>query len=425
MITAEPTKLFGTYPQKQEHLYMQRIPVFAGQMTPQQLQELAKLAVEFTNAAPLHLTTRQDIELHHVRQDDLKTVLGRIGDIGFSTYGAGGDNVRNITVCPCCEFDPAAFDVLPAAESLRAALSEHPVRDNMPRKFKISFAGCSRPQTRPFVNDLSFIATSATTVRVVGAGSLGPKPEPGVVLYETLSVNDINALTLAAINLFKDHGDRENRRKARLRHVRQRLGNSKFLGLLNDYFLREKENSPPSQIRLAKGQNGWNKSETIQTIAGELAPQDAMALAQAAMKANAHIRINFHHGLDIYAKDGFEVPPSLKPFSHLPRIVACPGSTTCTNGLVDCPHIAGVLSEALKNNANLNGKLIAISGCSNNCAHSAIANIGLLGRLKTIDGQKQEVYQILLGGDNGVTDKLAEPFEIVPANELADRLSKL
>lgn len=422
---AEPTKLFGTYPQKQEGLYMQRIPVFAGQITPQQLQEVAQTAIDFTNATPLHLTTRQGIELHNVPAASRQTVLDKLDAIGLTTCGAGGDNVRNITVCPCCEFDSSSFNVFPLAEQLQKALCENPVRDNMPRKFKICFAGCGRPQSRPFVNDLSFIAMSETTVRVVGAGSLGAKPQTGIVLYETFSVNDVTSLALAAVKLFKDHGDRENRCKARLRHVRQRLGDSEFLELLNSYFLREKKTCSPSESHLIKGQKGWDKIATIQTIAGELNPQNALALAETATKADAHIRINFHHGLDVYAKDGFDVPESLKPFTNLPRIVACPGSTTCTNGLVDCPRLARVLSEALKDNAHLKDKLIAISGCPNNCVHSAIANIGLVGRLKTIDGQKQEVYQILKNGDNGVTDKLAEPSETVPVNELAGYLNRL
>jgi sulfite reductase beta subunit-like hemoprotein len=110
---------------------------------------------------------------------------------------------------------------------------------------------------------------------------------------------------------------------------------------------------------------------------------------------------------------------------NLPQIVACPGNTTCTNGLTDCPGLAAQLSEALKDNANLKGKTIAISGCPNNCTHSAIAEIGLVGRFKTIDGVRQEVYQVLLNGDNGVTGKLAEPAEIIPAKDLAKYLSEL
>ena len=295
----------------------------------------------------------------------------------------------------------------------------------MPRKFKISFAGCDHPQTRPFVNDLSFIATSATSVRVIGAGSLGAKPKPGVILYEKLSVNDVIPLTLAAIKLFKDHGERQNRRKARLRHIRQRLGNVEFLELLNDYFLKEKEGFSCSQIELPHGRTGFQKVAYIQTIAGDINPHHAQELAMAAQKTDACLFINFHHGIDIYAKDAFELPEQLKPFTNLPQIVACPGNTTCTNGLTNCPGLAAELSKALKDNVNFKGKTIAISGCLNNCAHSAIANIGLVGRLKTIDGQKQDVYQILLNGDNGVSDKLSEPAEIVPAKEVVKYLSEL
>jgi dissimilatory sulfite reductase (desulfoviridin) alpha/beta subunit len=148
-------------------------------------------------------------------------------------------------------------------------------------------------------------------------------------------------------------------------------------------------------------------------------------LAQAVQKADAHLCINFHHGIDIYSKDAFELPERLEPFTNLPQIVACPGNTTCTNGLTDCPGLAAQLSEALIDNANLKGKTIAISGCSNNCAHSAIANIGLVGRLKTIDGQKQEVCQILLNGDNGVSDKLAESAGVIPAKDAAKYLLEL
>ncbi|MHC5100392.1 MAG: hypothetical protein ACYSOG_00985 [Planctomycetota bacterium] len=422
---SEPTKLFGTYPQIQEGLYMQRIPVFAGYITPGQLNELAQIAIEFTNTTPLHLTTRQDIELHNVSKSHLQTVLDKLDAMGFSTYGAGGDNLRNITICPCCRFNAAAFDVAPLAERLRDHLRDHPIRQDMPRKFKVTFAGCNHPQSRPYVNDLAFIATSATTVRVIGAGSLGAKPEPGILLYEQLSVSDVVTLTLAAIELFKQHGDRENRRKARLRHVRQRLGNTEFLELLDDFFLKVKEVRSWPPIELVHGQTGFQKVACIQTIAGDIDPHHAQELAQAAQKADAHLCISFHHGIDVYAAGVFELPEQLKPYMNLPQIVACPGNTTCTNGLSDCPGLAAQLSEALKDNANLEGKTIAISGCPNNCAHSAIAEIGLVGRFKTIDGVRQEVYQVLLNGDNGVTGILAEPAEIVPAKDVVKYLLEL
>lgn len=416
----QPTKLFGTYPQTQGGLYMQRIPIFAGHITAGQLRELARIAIEFTNAMPLHLTTRQDIELHNVPQSHLQTVLDRIEAIGFSTYGAGGDNVRNITICPCCQFDSSAYDVMPLAELLRVHLQDHPIRQDMPRKFKVSFAGCKQSQSRPYINDLAFIATSATTVRVIGAGSLGVKPETGIVLYKELATENCLALTLAAIELFKDHGNRENRRKARLRHIRQHMGDVVFRETLDRYFLRQKDACSWPKIELPHGRAGFQKIATIQTIAGDINPRHAQKLSQSVQKANAHLCINFHHGIDVYAAEPFALPEELRSFSDLPAIVACPGNTTCTNGLTDCPGLASQLSETLKGNEKYRGKIIAISGCPNNCAHSAIANIGLAGRIKTIDGERQEVYQLVLDGDNGITDKLAEPVEVVTAKDLAE-----
>ena len=421
----QPTKLFGTYPQTQEGLYMQRIPVFAGHITPEQLDALAQIATKFTNSTALHLTTRQDIELHNVPESDLQSVLEGIEAAGFSTYGAGGDNVRNITACPCCAFDPTALDAEPLAESLRVSLQDHPIRQDMPRKFKVSFAGCKQPQSRPYVNDLSFIATSATTVRVIGAGSLGAKPETGIVLYEQLATGDCLPLTLAAIELFKDHGDRENRRKARLRHIRQRMGDAAFRETLEGYFQRQKKARSWPEIELDRGKTGFQKVVSIQTIGGDIDPRHAQKLARVSHNADAHLRINFHHGIDIYASEPFDLPEELRPFVGLPKIVACPGNTTCTNGLTDCPALAAELSETLKGNETYRGKTIAIAGCPNNCVHNAIAHIGLTGRVKTIDGIRQEVYQLMLDGDNGITNKLAKPANIIPAKKIAKHLAEL
>jgi sulfite reductase (NADPH) hemoprotein beta-component len=424
MMKPEPTKLFGTYPQKQEGLYMQRIPVFGGQITPTQLAGIARIATEFTHSTPLHLTTRQDIELHNVPDEKTQTVLDKLGELGFTTYGAGGDNIRNITICPCCRYDKSAFDMTLLAQSVREYLKQSPLRADMPRKFKITFAGCGNPRSKPYVNDLAFIATSPTTVKVIGAGSLGPKPRTGIVLYEQISTANVIPMTMAAIELFNEHGDRENRRKARLRHVREKMGDTKFLEVLDGCFQKHKHVNPWPQSMLFHQRIGWKRAAMLQTIAGQFSPDHALILSDAAQKADAEICVNLNHGIEIYAKDGLALPDELTSFANLPQIVACPASTTCTNGIVNCPAMAAKLSEALKGNDKFNGKTIALSGCPNNCAHSSIADIGLVGRIKTIDGTKQEVYQVLTDGGNGITDTLAQPGPIIPAGELLDYLKK-
>ncbi|MBC8378716.1 MAG: nitrite/sulfite reductase [Planctomycetes bacterium] len=414
-----PSKLFGAYPQKQEGLYMQRIPVFAGQLTPLQLQQLAVMATEFTQSTPLHLTSRQDIELHHVPAEHLNTIREKLHQLDLPTFGAGGDSVRNITVCPCCRFNADAYDVLPLADLIKEFLHDNPLLRNMPRKFKISLAGCDRPRSKPFVNDLSFVATGRTTVRVVGAGSLGARPAAGIVLYENLPIKDVLLLTAASLKFFVAHGDRENRRKARFRHIRERLGDAAFLEKLNDYFQTEKASGNGTKLELENGLAGWSHL-CLQAINGDLDVQHALLLARAAAEQNAQLRINLTHGIDIYSQKPFELPAELKPLTELPCIVACPGSTTCTNGLTNCPQLAKQLAELLRGNGKLKGKTIALSGCPNNCVHSSVADIGLSGQIKTIDGKRRDVYKVMLNGGNGMNEKLAEKTEIISAEVLPD-----
>lgn len=418
-INAKPAKLFGTYPQKQEGLFMQRIPIFAGIITADQLRQIAEIAIELTDSTPLHLTTRQDIEFHNVPDADKQNVIDRIEAIGFPTFGAGSDSLRNITVCPCCKFNAGALDVEPLALKVKQALSKSPLLDNMPRKFKISFAGCTNPQSRPYANDLSFTAISPDTVKVTGAGSLGAKPETGIVLFKTLSINEVIPLTLALAKLFTEHGDRQNRRKARVRHIRQRLGNAAFIELLNEYFDAEKKLPQEKQQSLSKGMS-TTKLATIQTVGGNLDVQHALSLSDAVKTANARIRINLAHGINIYSETPFELPDELQAFTDLPTIIACPGNTTCPNGLVNCPEAAARLSKALKDSGT--DKTIAISGCPNGCAHSAIADIGLSGQMKTIDGERQPAYKIMTGGDNAKTPTLNETTETVKDSDLEDRV---
>jgi len=420
----KPGKLYGTYPQKQTGLFMQRIPVWGGRLTPALLKEIADIAITYTAGTALHLTTRQSIELHNVRQEDTPEVLQRLASAGMWTFGAGGDNVRTVTVCPCCSTDPKAFDVEPLAEAVNAMIAEQRCRLRLPRKFKITFYGCGRPQSKPFANDLAFGAVSETTVRVTGAGSLGARPEPGIVLYEELAIGDIPALVQAALALFDEYGDRENRRQARLRHVRQRLGDGEFMQLLDRFFQQHKERSAPLHLKLTMGQAGWT-GHTLQAVAGELPPETALLIAEAAERDHARIRINLTHGIEYYTKNGSTFPDELKSLLNLPTITACPGSSTCTNGIVNCRQMAEELSSGLAGIPELKGKTIALSGCPNNCSHSHIADIGLIGRLKTVDGQKQEAYQVLLGGNNGRSRKMAEAVEIATADELASRIKAL
>ena len=153
--TPLPGRVLGVYPQKQAGLYMQRVKVLGGRINWPQWRRIAELTQTYCDGFPLHLTTRQDLELHNIRRQDVATVQQRLAEVGLTVFGACGDSVRNITVCSGCEFCPGGLDVMPLAQLVRQGIDQEPVVFTLPRKFKISFSGCRKACAKPWLNDLA------------------------------------------------------------------------------------------------------------------------------------------------------------------------------------------------------------------------------------------------------------------------------
>src|SRR5204863_4673196 len=123
---------------------MQRIKIPFGGLTPDQMDALAELAEEYSDGV-LHVTTRQDFQLHYVHIDDTPTLMRRLAAVGITTREACGNSVRNVTACPyagvCTD---EAFDVTPYARALAKFLLGHPDTQSFGRKFKPAFSGCAQ-----------------------------------------------------------------------------------------------------------------------------------------------------------------------------------------------------------------------------------------------------------------------------------------
>ena len=310
------------------------------------------------------------------------------------------------------------MNILPLAQQVRDAILGAAGALDLPRKFKISFGGCKDVGARAFLQDLGFVALTPESIRVVGAGSLGPRPQTGIVLYESIAPDEVVPLVMAALEVFAEHGDRDNRRTARLRHIRQRLGDAAFKTLLDDAFRRHNTLAERPRVRLFPGQGGFEKRFTLQTLGGKLTCAQAMLLAETSAHAAVHMRINLWHGIDLYSRSPFDLPAGLRSLTDRPRIIACPGSSTCKNGLTDCLAAAEAMADVLSKTGKTT-LTVGISGCANHCALSAVCDIGLAGRQRTIDGVRQEVYDIYSGGGNGADVRLGERKETVAASELA------
>lgn len=415
-------KLLGVYPQKQDGLFMQRIKISGGRINWHQWRKIALLAAEYSRGFPLHITTRQDIELHNLDIDDIPIIHEGLSKVALTTFSTGGDSIRNMTICSGCDFHRDGFDLLPLAQLVWQHLKQQRIILNLPRKFKISFSGCRKACAKPWLSDLGFIAQRDGLLSVIGAGSLGPRPSPGIKLYDDLPAKHVLPLCVAALEFFEQHGDRKNRHRARFRHIREKFGDQSFKAELDARFDRLKVQKAWPDISPAPSRNRNMKLlSRLQLPNGNISPQTAIELADAAEPHGAILRINIEHGLELYSTEEIQLPGSLVGLVNNPIIIACPGSTTCPGGLVNCWATADKIRNTFTN-GNTRQLRICISGCPNNCALSAVADIGLVGITRKENGKPSPNYRLFTGGGNGENEKLAVQSSIISVSEICDSI---
>jgi len=414
-IPAEPAraKLLGLHPQRQEGLWMQRVRVSAGRVTGPQWRALAAIVRELTPDEPLHLTTRQDLEIHGLTAATAPQAQRRMAEAGLTGLGSGGDTLRNVTVCPCAGVKPGAPELEPLARFLTAHLRSHLQAYALPRKFKVSLSACRDACGLPWMHDVGLVARSTDDGWVFDAtvaGSLGASPALGIAWPAPLAAADVPRFVMAAMEVFIQHGDRANRRRARLRHVRQRLGDEAFLALLRETF--DATAAPPGAadvpIEAPQGDKGLAHQRRIAVPAGDLPAEVLDVLADLADRGDVVVRLGIHQGIWVFAASEATLEAVLAPLPPSwvggPVIVACPGMRWCSRSLVDTQAMAHRLWEDL--GALPSRPFVAISGCPNGCAHSAVADIGLFGGQVVHDDQRSDAFTVVIGGSAGQTPQI-------------------
>ncbi|PKL48971.1 MAG: hypothetical protein CVV39_03580 [Planctomycetes bacterium HGW-Planctomycetes-1] len=413
--SAAADKLHGVYPQKQAGLYMQRIKIPGGKISPPQWRTAAQIQKTFSPDTSVHLTTRQDIELHNLSLEDTVKAQRILFDAGLFVYGSGGDSLRNITVCGGCGLCKDSFDVFDIAIALERYLQSLAALSNLPRKFKISFSGCRENCAKPYLNDIGFIAVSEKHFDVIIAGSLGPVPAAGIKAYNNLPVSDIFALCRAALEMFAELGERNNRRKARFRHVRQKLGDGVFLAELDKRFKQALKEPYPKIDLLTKNNPDIKLLHRLNIPDGDISAEQISLLADLCERFGVESRINFEHGIELYGTNPLNLPESLKQFENGPIIIACQGGRTCPQGLINCQAAALKIRDTFVKDKRFANIRVNISGCPNNCAHSTAAAIGLVGLRRN----NKDHLQLYIGGGDGKNRNLAQKREIESVENIA------
>lgn len=231
-ISAEAWRQFrlvhGTYGQRQDDVHMQRVKIPQGVLSAEQLLALAEVA-EAHSRGFVHVTTRQNVQLHFVTLRGAEASMRRLDEVGVTTREACGNSVRNVTACPLAGVSGTElFDPTPYAEAVTRHLLRHPLSSSLPRKFKIAFEGCAEDHAAAAIHDLGFVATRTEGGRraflVRAAGGTATVPVSAKVLAEALPAGEALELCEAVIRVFHRLGDRTNRHANRMKFLVRKLG---------------------------------------------------------------------------------------------------------------------------------------------------------------------------------------------------------
>lgn len=423
----------GIYEQRENDTYMVRVRGAAGVFLPHQVKLIADLSRNYGNGV-VHVTTRQDLQIHSVRIEDTPTILEKLLEVGLSSRGGGGNTVRNISACPragVCSDE--VFDVTPYAFALTEYLIRERGNFNLPRKFKAALSGCGKDCGLCSVADLGFFAHERNGIRgfsVYAGGGMGAHSALGVMIEEFVTVEVIFEVAEAVKRLFDRHGDRANRSKARLRFVVERLGVEGFRKAYREELdiVRQEQIQVP-EVKDTK-QNASLSAVNVRLPLGDISADHLMALADIALDlGDGTIRTTQEQNLQMRVAESQienanealrKIDQRYVDASSL-RCVACAGASTCKLGLCLSRGLATAIEAELHDITLPFEATVRISGCPNSCGHHSISPLGLYASAARVNGKLVPFYAIVAGGrlfegDAALAEAVAKvPAKAVPA----------
>lgn len=246
--------LSGTYGQRQEgDLSMLRAKIPQGILSFDQLLVLADVADRYSRGF-LHLTTRQNVQLHFIPLGQIATAMRELADVGLTTREACGNSVRNVTTSPTAGVAAdEVFDPTPYAQAFTRYFLRHPLSSSLPRKFKVAFSGGGADHAFALINDLGFSARvrkegprELRGFRVTVAGGTAILCRSGNEIAEFLPAGEILALSEAVVRVFHARGDRKHRHKNRMKFLVKEMGWESFRDAVHTELARVREEGVPA-----------------------------------------------------------------------------------------------------------------------------------------------------------------------------------
>ena len=449
--------LFYVTPAQEAYMLRARIPGCA--LSSFQLRGMADISDDW-GGGYLDVTTRGNLQVREIQPENTVNILNKLIDIGLTSKGSGADNVRNVTATPTTGFDKdELMNVMPYAKAMHHAILNNRDLYGMPRKFNISYDSGGAISVCADTNDIAFYAVTlkestqdldaGVYFRVQLCGITGHKQfasDSGLLTTPSESTS----LASAILRVFIEHGNRTNRKKARLKYLIDDWGTPRFLeevqkklGFPLRYVAEDLCDTPRPKIK--HGHVGTYKQADGKNYLGIVVPVGRMTTAIA--RNIATIAENFGTGdIRLTAWQNLLIP-------HIPDekladaqaaikaaglayasttisggLIACTGNTGCKFAAANTKGQAVLLGQYLESKIELDQPInIHLTGCHHSCAQHYIGDIGLMGTpVKLDNGEKVEGYNIVLGGGVDDTQAIArEVYKSIPFTDIPPLIEKL
>ena len=456
---------------------MMRIKIPFGGVTPEQLETVADLSEEYADGV-VHVTTRQDFQLHYVHIDDTPALMRRLAAVGVTTREACGNSVRNVTACPLAGIcQEETFDTTPYAKACSRFLMGHPDTQDFGRKVKIAFSGCEQnPCGLVTMHDMGAIARTKVVdgkrrrgfAFYVGGG-LGSVPYKAKLFDEFLPEEELLPTMQALSRVFARLGEKRNRARARMKFLIAQLGITEFRKLVLEE--RQKLSSDPrwtdylfsvndgeQSLKPGVSLNGyqrpkefdnWYKTNvyrqrqpgyvaaTVTLPLGDASADQLRALADIARRfVKDTLRTTVEQNILFRWVSEADLPEFYQAIraiglgaadaATIVDVTACPGTDTCKLGIASSRGLARELryrlgEKSLELDEAVKNLRIKVSGCFNSCGQHHIADIGFYGINRNVKGFQVPHFQVILGGkfhDNA--GEYGVPIAAVPSKRIPE-----
>ncbi len=426
----------GVYEQRKNEVYMARIRATGGVIKPEQLLRVIDIAKE-NGSNLLHITTRAEVQILNLQLDKMENVLRQLQEAGLSTKGGGGNTVRNIIVSEFSGIDKdEVFDTTPYAIALANAVVPEPDSYLMPRKMKIAFSSNDKFVDYAGINDIGFVAQIKDGKRgfkVYIGGGAGSKPSVGWLWRDFLPAEDLYALVKAMKKFFIDHGNRKDKYKARIRFIFYKLGKDETFRLIDEYFEKEKEDSPLTPL---SKRGGGGESVVVPITLGNIHLDDEEKVGAlkdlirfVAQFGDDTLRFTTRQNIRLRnipaeAQDELSkyikryVPENFSKPAVINNIVSCTGADTCRLGICLSKGLTNAIIRALEKSgldlSLLQDARINVSGCPNLCGQPLWSDLGFVGKVLHTD-HVYPAYQVYVGANYTDSPALAESIGTISA----------